>query len=155
MQAVEIETIEADATLGGSVGVLGAEPAEKADHFAIAPHPSRKSREVVKRLFGGLIPAEQPHPAVRAICVRPVGLDGDGGEAAPLDEGTGQICTDPVELVGAVGRLTHEYERSGRIDRFAHLGPVAGDDDCPLGLPCDRRDGDRECGDWKERGGGE
>ena len=116
VQAVEVEPVEPDTLRQRPIGVVTAQPAQKADDLTVAPHPPRDPREVAKRRFRRVVIALHTHPAIRAIGIRPVGLRGDDGESAALDEQPRQIRPQAVKLVRAVCRLANQDYRDAFVD---------------------------------------
>ena len=124
-QAVQVEAEEADAA--GRIGLLcvvRAQPAEPARDLGVAPHPAREALEIGERRVDRVRAAFALRPAARTQCRRPVGLDGDRVEAAPLDQPARQIGAQPVELFGAMRRLAEQHEAriADRIDQAVGVG---------------------------------
>jgi len=76
---------------------------------AIAPHPARKPPEVVERLDRAIIAPQGTHPAIGAIDVRPVALDGDDVEAARRNQRARDVRANVIELVRAVRGFAQQH----------------------------------------------
>ena len=57
--------------------VVLTKPSDKIENVGVAPHPCWKALEVAKRLDGLRIAWISANETIDAICVRPVGFDGD------------------------------------------------------------------------------
>jgi len=57
---------------------------------------------------------------IGAVSVGPVGFDRDHVEAALLDQPTGDVGANAVELASAVRRLADEHDGGRRVDRVEH-----------------------------------
>ena len=90
--------------------VVGAEPADEVEHVGVAPHPGGEPPEARQRIDGLGVVAAAADVAVDAIGVRPVGLDGDGGEPLLADQPLGDLGALAVELVRPVRRLAEQHE---------------------------------------------
>src|SRR6185503_6314342 len=87
VEAVEVESVEADLLLGPERPLIAvAHPAHEVEDVGVAPHPRGEAAEVAERTDGVKIAPLAADVAVDAQAVRPVALDGDGGEALLLDE---------------------------------------------------------------------
>ena len=110
MQTVQVQPVEAGAGALGPGSVPFAQPAQKVDDDAVAPHPSRKSREVGQRVIGGCVRSRVADPSMRAVGVRPVGFGRDRQKALFADQAFGDARALAVELVGAVRRLADQHK---------------------------------------------
>jgi hypothetical protein len=87
------------------------QPGDDLDHLGIAPHPRREAAEVGQRLFRALVAARPADVEVDAVGVRPVALDGDGGEAVLGDQPLRDRGALGVELVRPVRCLARQDDR--------------------------------------------
>ena len=125
-ETVEVQAVEADlARVRRQRVVVPAQPLDELDHVGVAPHPGRKTPEAGQRFAGVGVVAGAAHVAVHARGVGPIGLDGDGHDAAFRDESLRDPGALAVELVRAVGRLPEEHE--ARIADHAHERRVVRD----------------------------
>ena len=110
MQAVEIEAVESGLHRGRHSLVVFAQPTHEIEDVGIAPHPRRKALETGECFLAVGIIRRTLDVAVHPVCVRPVGLDGNGREAFLLDQALGDLRALLVELVRSVRRLAEQDE---------------------------------------------
>lgn len=110
-QAVEVEAVEARLRRGMALCVVArSEPLHELEDLAVAPHPRREPTEVGERRIRVAVERHPHHVPVHAVCIGPVGFDGDCAEAVVVDEPAGDSSPLAVELPGPVGGLAYEDE---------------------------------------------
>ncbi len=110
MQRVEIQAVEPRAACRLLPLVPAAQPVDESHHHVVAPHPAGKPDEVAKRVACRRVTARQTDPAVHAIGVGPVGLDGDEIETGALDQRARDLRARLIELVRAVRRFADQHD---------------------------------------------
>src|SRR5262249_39286761 len=107
VEAVEIEPIKS------GVWCVCAKPHEEVAHNRVAPHPLWKTKKAPKRVLGSTIGSGSSvttNPTMNAMCVGPIGFDGNRIEALLDDELPRDSCALTIELVGSVRRHTKQNE---------------------------------------------
>jgi hypothetical protein len=110
VQAVEVESVEADPRRGVAFTVVRAQPVDERTHLGVAPHPCREPFEAGERGVCIGILAIAPHVAVHAVRIGPVSLDRHRGEAFFPDEAARDLGAHCVELVRAVRGFADEHD---------------------------------------------
>ena len=98
------------------------------DDVVVGPHPGRPAVEGVEGVARVLVGAgAQPHAAVDPVAVGPVALHRHDGEAALLDQPTGERRPPGVVLVGAVAGLAdgHDACIADPLQQRVEVGRVA------------------------------
>ena len=90
VQAVQVEAVEADlARRSACASLCSRSQSTKSSDVGVAPHPGREARKPRSACVAPRVVAGAADVAVDAVGIRPVGLDGDGGEALLLDQPLG------------------------------------------------------------------
>src|SRR3954470_14095497 len=110
MQAVQVESVKANAVARHSLRVVAAQRFDEVDDRVVAPHPAREADEIVERGGCSGFFAGETHPPVHTVGVGPIGLHGDDVELLGANEGGREIGADSIKLFSAVSRLANEYE---------------------------------------------
>jgi len=144
IQAIHVQTIETDAVLRFTRGVVGTQTADEIQHFAIAPHPLREAFEVVQRRFR-IVVAIALHVAIDTQRVWPVGFDRHSIEAVLGNQPAGDLRAHTVELAGSVGCLAEQHEMPvrGHFQQFVVIARI------PIQTPCQRAHREK----WRHRRG--
>ena len=86
------------------------QPLDEFEHDRVAPHPRGKTLEARKRFVRVSVFRNSAHVTVCAICIGPVGLDGNRVVTFLHDQPFCDFGTVAVELVRAVRRFTDQRE---------------------------------------------
>lgn len=133
--AVNVEATELHAVFTGALMVVAVQPVGKGFDLGVAPHPGGEAAEDMA------FPGRRGQPSdvfVDMPCIGPVGLNGDDGEAMPLNQALRDGGPGAIEIAGAVAgfadqhhprirvAIEHFAERC-RIERRQRLGKLAQD----------------------------
>ncbi len=111
IQAIEVQAVKTKPLRPRRLAVIVLpQPANEVKHVRVAPHPGGKALEIREGLDGFLVVALALEEAIDPISVRPVGLDGHGGEAFFPDQAFGDLRPGAIELVSSVRRFSKQDE---------------------------------------------
>jgi hypothetical protein len=109
VHVVDVKPEETDMFAGMQCGIVGAQPVDEVGDLDIAPHPLGKAPECGTTAdMHGLM----PDVAIDPRRIGPICLDCHDIESVPFDQPSGDLRPSAVELRGAVGCLTEQYDAS-------------------------------------------
>jgi hypothetical protein len=100
LRELRVEAVEVDFPRVARIGVPAAQPAEEVGDLLRAPHPVAETGEELSGLAAASLDV-----GVEVERLRPVGLDGDDGEAHLRDEMLDHPVLELEDLAAAVGGL--------------------------------------------------